>query len=102
MLAFTALFFPAIITVCIYEHLMKTRLSVKSTVYLYVAGNIAINCICAIVKKYIFKTADMSLVLGWDMTPSAALNYMIIAVPSAILIAFFAVLLKKNVKVTKE
>ncbi len=100
MLVFTALFFPAIITVCIYEHLMKTRLSVKSTVYLYVAGNIAVNCICAVVKKYLFKTADMSL--GWDMTPSAALNYMIIAVPSAILIAFFAVLLKKNVKVTKE
>ncbi len=102
MLAFTALFFPALITVCIYEHLMKTRLSVKSTVYLYAAGNIAVNCICAFVKKYLFKTADISLLSGWDMTPSAALNYMIIAVPSAILIAFFAVLLKKNVKVTKE
>ncbi|MEE1006953.1 MAG: hypothetical protein U0L66_07150 [Acutalibacteraceae bacterium] len=102
MLAFTALFFPALITVCIYEHLMKTRLSVKNTVYLYAVGNIAVNCICAVIKKYIFKTADMSLLSGWDMTPSTALNYMIIAVPSAVLLAFFAVLLKKNVKVTKE
>lgn len=102
MLAFTALFFPALITVCFYERLTKAKLSVKNTVYLYAVGNMGINCICAFLKKFLFKTADLPLTVGWDMTPSAALNYMIIAVPAAVLLGFIAVLLKKNVKVTKE
>lgn len=102
MLAFISLFFPALITVCIYERLTKTRLCVKSTVYLYAVGNMAINCVCAVVKKYLLETAEFPLTAGWDMTPSAALNYMIIAVPAAILLGFVAVLLKKNVRVTKE
>lgn len=102
MLAFIALFFPAFITVCLYGRLEKTRLSLRNTVYLYAASDMAVNCICAFVKKFLFGTADLPLTDGWDMTPSTALNYMIIAVPSAVLLGFIAALLKRNVKVTKE
>lgn len=104
MLCFISLFFPAIISVCICDRLYGGKMRKRSCIYLYAASNVAVNIICAVFKRFLFETADAELVtyLG-DMTPSIMLNYMIIAVPTAVIVGCIAALLgKKGIKVTKE
>lgn len=102
MLAFISLFLPAVFAVGVYEWTLKTKLSLRNTIYLYAVQNMAINAFCFAVKKFWFGTGDGPMVLGSDMTPSTALNYLILAVPMAMIVAFVCALVSKTVKVTKE
>jgi hypothetical protein len=102
MVSFISLFLPAVLAVGIYEWTLKKKISLRHAVYLYAAQNIVINAFCFAVKKFWLGTADGSMLIDGDMTPSAALNYLIIAVPVAVIVAFICALITSTVKVTKE
>lgn len=102
MLAFISLFLPAVFAVGVYEWTLKTKISLRYAVYLYAVQNMAINAFCFAVKKFWLGTADGPMLIDGDMTPSTALNYLILAVPMALIVAFVCALVTKTVKVTKE
>lgn len=102
MLTFISLFFPAVFALGVYEWTLKTKLSLRRAVYLYAVQNMAINGFCFAVKKFWLATGDGPMTLGEDMTPGTALNYLILAVPAAMIAAFICALVTKTVKVTKE
>lgn len=103
MIAFICLFFPAVLSVWMYEKLTKADLSIKNWLYHYTLNTTAINLFCFLIKKVVLGTAgDPFYTLSVDTTPSAALNYLIVAIPTAVLLVFFKVLLSKTVRVTAE
>ena len=103
MIALICLFFPAVLGVGMFERWQKTNLTRKQWLYRFCANALFINCICFCVKRFLLNTAAEPLyTLYADVTPSAALNYMIIAVPTAALFAFLQVAFAKTAKITVE
>lgn len=103
MISVICLLFPAILCVWVYEKLAKHPLTRKNWLYLYALNVVLINAACFLVKKVVLHTADFPFgSFSVDLTPSAALNYLIMALPAGGALAFVEVLLSKNVKVTVE
>lgn len=103
MIAFIILFFPAVIATRIYEAVKKLELTPKRWISRYCVNNLLINFFCFAVKSVILKTSGAPLyTLYADITPAAAMNYLIMALPAAILLGFIEVLLTKTVKVEAE
>ena len=103
MVAFICLFFPAVLAVGIFEHLRKGPLSRRKWLYRYCTDVALINGICFAVKRYLLDTAaDPFASAVADLTPSAALNYLIMAIPTAIILAVMQALAAKHVTVTVE
>lgn len=99
MIAFMVLFFPSVLATAIYEGLEKTSLGRKQWLYRYCTNTLFINLFCFLVKQVVLGTADAPLyVSGIDMSPHAALNYLIMAIPTAVVFSFLQVLLNKHVK----
>ena len=103
MIALICLFFPAILGVGIYEHLRKISLSAKGWLYRFCTNTVIINAVCFVVKRLFLHTADEPFyTLYVDTTPTAALNYLIMAVPVALVLVFLQVVLAKHATVTVE
>lgn len=103
MLSFICYFFPAVISLRLFEALSKSSLSLKKCIYRFCCNTLLINFLCLAVKKTVFHTANNPMLLdSSDMLPIVALNYMIIAVPFAAVIALAEVLLSKRIKITVE
>ena len=103
MIAFICLFFPAVITVWLYETAAGVDLGLKKWLYRYCASNLLVNLVCFGVKRYTLDSAGAPFyTLAVDVTPVAALHYLIMAIPSAAVLAFVQALLTKHGKVTLE
>lgn len=103
MLKFICLFFPAAFSLLIIETLRKKPFDFKKNLLLYLSNIIFINMACLFVKKFILNTADAPLAnIGADMIPTVALNYLIMALPFAVIIAVVEALLKRCVKIEVE
>lgn len=85
MIAFIVLFLPAILSVWIWEAVNKTALPRRNWVYVFALHTVLINFVCFAVKKWILHTADAPIFsFVADMTPSTACNYLIMALPLAV------------------
>lgn len=103
MIAFFCLFFPAILSVCIYEKLIKEDLNIKKWIYLYTLNTMLINLVCFSFKTVVLQTGEYPFFeLYYDMLPVAAMKYLFLAIPSAIMFAVGEVLLKKSLRFTIE
>lgn len=103
MIALICLFFPAVLGVGLFERWQKTDLTRKQWLYRFCTNALFINCICFCVKRFLLNTAaDPLYTLYVDITPIAALNYMIITIPTAVVFAFLQVVFSKTAKVTVE
>ena len=103
MIAFMLLFFPAVLTNAIYEKLQKAPLGRKQWLYHFCGNSLFINLVCFAVKQIVLKSADAPLyTLNADITPHAAMNYLIMAIPTAVVLSFLQVLLRKHTKVEVE
>lgn len=103
MIAFMLLFFPAVLATAIYEHLKKTPLGRKQWLYRYCGNVLFINLICFAAKQFLLDSADAPLyTFGADITPHAAMNYLIMAIPTAVILSFLQTLLSKHTKVEIE
>ncbi len=103
MITFICLFFPAVISIWLYEIISKKQYDFKNIVYRYCLNNVLINFLVFAIKTFVLDTGLNTLqTLAHDMTPSAALNYLLISVPCAVLLAFVEFLLHKNAKLSVE
>ena len=97
------LFFPALLCVCIYEKLSKVTLNIRHWLYAFALDTLCINLFCFAVNSCILGSGGQPLRPdGINMTPHAALNYLIITVPAAVLLAVAAAFFSKNVSVKIE
>lgn len=103
MIAFICLFLPAVIGVWLFEHLQKTSLRPKQWLYRCCANILLINGICFAIKRFLLGTGGEPFCsLYADTTPAAALNYLIMAIPAAVLAAFLQIVFAKHATVTVE
>lgn len=101
MITFICLFFPAVVSVWIYELLLKVELSKKKIIYRFCFNTIIINAVCFAVKTFILSTGSQPLYNFYtDMIPNVAVRYLIMAVPLCVVLSIAEVFLTKNVKVT--
>lgn len=103
MITFIMLFFPACLSMWLYEHVTKTDLSVKRWVSLYAVHNLLINFVCLMVMRLVTDQAGEFLYSREiDINPYVATNYMIKAIPVALVVAVIGILLHKTVKLELE
>lgn len=102
MIAFICLFFPAVVSVWLFEHLSKSELTRKKWLYRYCTNVVFINLLCFLIKRVFLGTAGSSLYDTSDMTPAAALNYLVMSIVFAVGIAFISVLASKHAKLEVE
>jgi len=100
MIAFICFFFPSVISLWMFEALVKRRLDRKLWIYRFCTNTLLINFICFGIKKFFLQTANAPLYsMGTDMYPSAAFNYILMAVLTAVVLVVFEVLLSKKIKI---
>lgn len=99
MVTLIALFFPAVLSVWIWEAVSKASVSNRKCAYLYSLNVILINFACFALKRWVRHTGDLPL---GDMTPKAAINYMVVAVVIAVTLALVEVFLYKRVRIQVE
>ncbi len=103
MIAFMILFFPAVVAIGIYEAVSKLQLSRKQWLIRYCTNALLINLACFGIKAVVLNTAAAPLYTFYtDATPIIAANYLVMAIPCAIVLGFVQVLLGKAVKVEVE
>ena len=103
MITFIILFFPACLSMWLYEHVTKVDLSVKRWVNLYAVHNLLINFTCMMLMRLVTDQAGSYLYdRNIDIPAITATNYMVKAIPVALGVAVIAILLHKTVKVQLE
>ena len=103
MVALIVLLCPAVLAVWCYEALTKTELTRKKWFYRYTLNLVGINLICFIMKRFVLNSASaVFYTLSEGMLPSVALNYLIMAIPAAVIFALLQVFCKKNIEVSVE
>ena len=103
MIAFMILFFPAVLATRLYEKLQKTDLTRKQWLCRYCINALLINLFCFLIKVLILHTGTDPL-YSWtgDVTPSTAANYLITAIPAAVVLSFLQVLINRHTKLDVE
>lgn len=101
MVALICLFFPAVVSVWIYEALTKEALTGRKWGNLFAFHCLAILFACILVMRFFLGNAH-EYVLNGDMHLQHACNYLVLAIPVTVVLPVIEVLLKKNVKITIE
>ena len=96
MLEFLCLFFPAVLGTALTEKLLQKRFPGKETVYLF-----SLECLCVyffvfLLKRFLFHSAIVPLNPQEGMTISAAMNYLIVALPAVPVFASLTALVLKK------
>ena len=103
MITLICVFFPAAASLGLLEAATHTRLPLRQLIYRFCANTIFINLICFLVKKFVLNTADLPLFqASCDMTPAAALNYLLIAIPAAFLVIAIEAVTSRHFQITVE
>lgn len=98
MLAFIALFFPAVVSVWFFESLAKTEFSLKESIMRFCTNALIINLLCIAVKKFFFATGEFSLYSEGDMVPNVAFVYIIMALFFGACVTLVEVIFSKKIK----
>ena len=102
MIAIICYFFPAILSIGLFEKLSKKALSFKGWIYRFCFNSIAINFLCFAVKRFLLHTDGLAMLTNGDMIPSVAFNYILMAVPIGIVSAVLQALISDKVKLSVE
>ena len=89
---------PAIVAFLLYEKLLKKRLDIRDTILLYVIFLLLINTVAAVAMRFIFKVSD-SISYTLSVSPTLAIEYIVIAFVTAIVWAIILASLTKNFEV---
>lgn len=103
MITFIVLFLPAVLSVWLWEVFSKNHLCKRNWVYLLSLNILLINFGCFAVKKWILYTASNVMAsLMADMTPSVAVNYLIMAIPAAVALALVEKIVYNKIRIRVE
>lgn len=103
MVAGIVLLVPAVLSVWLYERLAKRELGVKKWIYRFGLNVLCINSVVFLLKMFLLKTGDAPL-YAWmqDMTPAVAIRYLVMAVPTAAVVAALEILLPRHIRLDVE
>lgn len=90
--------FPAIVSVGLFEKIMKVRLSKRSIVYLYALNTLLINFICFGIKTHILGTGNVPFIVDSNMLPAVAFNYLIMEGATTLMVTILEALVYKNIR----
>lgn len=100
MLKLICIFFPAVLSVWLFEAITKQQLTLKGWGYRFCLNTIICNAFVFAVKALVTQTSQELLnQIGADMTPAVALRYLMMAVPVAVIASVTETLLSKKVSV---
>ncbi len=103
MITFIILFFPAIISLFIFERINKTTLSKRTLIYLFTTNILIINLACFAVKLFFAGGANKPFdELLNKMTPFDAFIYILISLAFAVLAVLVESFIRKNIEVSIE
>lgn len=103
MVSFIVLFFPAVLTIWIFESLSKTDLRPKYFAVFYAASVLLINTICFLVLYYILDWGQVSLHDPQEgMSVYYAVRYLTLAVPMSVFVGIAAAFLRKYIRIEIE
>ncbi len=102
MFEFITLFFPAMLSVALYEHLRQEKLSLRGLLYCYVTANLFINIACILIKMGLYHVAVAAVSPAAETALQIAADYLLFSVPAAIFFAFIAATLKNKVSLVKK
>ena len=88
----------AVVAFLLYEKLLKKRLDIRDTILLYVIFLLLINTVAAVAMRFIFKVSD-SISYTLSVSPTLAIEYIVIAFVTAIVWAIILASLTKNFEV---
>ncbi len=96
MVQFICLFFPALVSVLIYEKLKKDAMTTRKYICMYALFNLGINFVCFFVKTLILRTGSILMNAAGDMTPDIALRYLVMAIPLGVIAPVVLALIGKH------
>lgn len=99
MVTLIALIFPAVLSLWIWETISKTSMSNRKYLYLYSLNMMLVNLGCFALKKWLRHTGEYPLE---NMTPSGAINYIIVAIVLSVALALVEAFLYKRVRIQIE
>lgn len=103
MITFIVLFFPAVLSVFIFERINKITLSKRNLIYLYVANVLLVNLACFAVKFFFSRGLNKPFnTLMNDMTPFDTLIYILLSLLFVVIIVLIESFIRKNVEVSIE
>ena len=103
MIAFIVLFLHAVLSLWIYEVLSKKEMVLKKLIYRFCVNVLVINFICFLIKGYVLTTGGVPFLFdGKQMLPISAFNYLLLALPIAVLIAFLESIVTKKTALAVE
>lgn len=98
MESYICLLCPAVVAFLLYEKLLKKRLNIRDTILLYAVFLLLINTVAAVAMRFIFKISD-SISYTLSVSPTLAIEYIVIAFVMAIVWAIILASLTKNFEV---
>ena len=98
MESYICLLCPAVVAFLSYEKLLKKRLNIRDTILLYAVFLLLINTVAAVAMRFIFKISD-SISYTLSVSPTLAIEYIVIAFVMAIVWAIILASLTKNFEV---
>ena len=102
MVTFLCLFFPAALSVFLFEEITHQKHGVRKLAFLYTADVIGVNFLVFAIKRWVLKSAEATLLTGSDMAVSTAFNYLVMAIPIAVIAAVVFSFLSKRVRLDVE
>ncbi len=105
MISAICIFFPAVLSVWLFEALSKQNLTLKPWIYRFSLNSVIVNGLVFMVKWLVTDTSSELLALpSADMTPDVAIRYLVMALPIAAVAAVVEALLvgKITVSVSEE
>ena len=103
MITFIILFFPAVISLFIFERINNTTLSKRTLIYLFTTNILIINITCFAVKLFFTGGANKPFdELLNNMTPFDAFIYILISLVVAVLAVLVESFIRKNIEVSIE
>ena len=98
MESYICLLCPAVVAFLLYEKLLKKHLDIRDTILLYAVFLLLINTVAAVAMRFIFKISD-SISYTLSVSPTLAIEYIVIAFVMAIVWAIILASLTKNFEV---
>ncbi len=101
MISLICIFFPAVLSVWLFEALTKQSLALKPWIYRFCLNSVAVNGLIFLIKWLATNTsAELLAQPSADMTPDVALRYLIMALPIAAVLTAVEALLTKKITVS--
>ena len=99
MVTFIVLFLPAVLAVWIYEGLSRHKLAFRQWACFYGVCVLFLNTVAMMIMRFLLNWPGENLA---DVNVYMATNYLILTLPTAVVLGVLAALLQRNLKIEFE